>query len=78
MKTTYYFGVIEFGTFAPSDIHHASAPLAIIQRVDVVKEFETPEEASRFYEGGDFSDYVGVDATNQNGVQYQLVFQRHA
>jgi len=75
--TTYYYGIIEFGHFVPSDIHHASTPLAIIQRVDLVKEFETPEEASQFYEDGDFSDYVAVDTTNQNGVQYQLVFQKH-
>lgn len=77
MKTTYYYGIIEFGHFVPSDIEHPSIPLAIIQRVDVVKEFATPEEADQFYEHGNFSDYIGVDATNQSNVQYQLVFQKH-
>ena len=78
MKTMYFYGIIEFGYFVPSDIDKQSAPLAIIQRVDKVKEFATPEEAHQFYEDNDFSDYVAVDATNQNGVQYQLVFQKHA
>lgn len=78
MKTTYYFGIVEFGTFAPNDRNDASTPLAIIQRVDVVKEFETPEEAWQFYIEGKFDSYVSVDATNHNGVQYELVFKRHA
>lgn len=78
MKTTYYYGIIEFGHFVPSDIDHPSTPLAIIQRVDVVKEFEDPEDAWQFYIEGKFDSYVSVDATNQNGVKYQLVFQKHA
>lgn len=78
MKTTYYYGIIEFGHFAPSDIKHPSIPLAIIQRVDVVKEFETPEEAWQFYIEGKFDSYVSVDSVNQSDVKYQLVFQRHA
>ena len=78
MKTTYYYGIIEFGTFVPSDIDHPSTPLAIIQRVDVVKEFATPEEAWQFYVEGDFDSYVSTQATNHNGLQYELVFKRHA
>jgi hypothetical protein len=80
MKTTYYYGIIEFGHFAPSDIDHPSIPLAIIQRVDVVKEFETPEQAWQFYvdANGEYSSYVSVDSVNQSNVKYQLVFQRHA
>jgi hypothetical protein len=78
MKTTYYYGIIEFGHFAPSDIDHPSIPLAIIQRVDVVKEFETPEQAWQFYIEGKFDSYVSVDSVNQSDVKYQLVFQRHA
>jgi hypothetical protein len=78
MKTTYYYGIIEFGTFTPSDISRPSIPLAIIQRVDVVKEFEDPEDAWAFYIESKFSSYVSVDATDQNDVQYQLVFQKHA
>lgn len=80
MKTTYYYGNIEFGTFAPSDIATASYPIAILSRVNLVKEFETPEEAWQFYVDSDgaHKSYISVDATNQNGVQYQLVFKRHA
>jgi hypothetical protein len=77
--TTYYYGIIEFGTFTPTDIDRPSIPLAIIQRVDVVKEFDTPEEAWQFYvyADGAYSSYVSVDAVNQSNVQYQLVFQKH-
>jgi hypothetical protein len=77
--TTYYYGIIEFGTFTPTDIDRQSIPLAIIQRVDVAKEFETPEEAWQFYvdANGAYSSYVSVDAVNQSNVQYQLVFQQH-
>jgi hypothetical protein len=80
MKTTYYYGIIEFGHFVPSDIEHPSIPLAIIQRVDVVKEFATPEEAWQFYvdSNGAYSSYVSVDSVNQSNVKYQLVFQKHA
>lgn len=77
MKTTYYYGIIEFGTFAPSDIKSASTPLAIIHSVDVVKDFEDPEDAWAFYIEGKFDSYVSVDATDQNDVQYELVFKKH-
>jgi hypothetical protein len=79
MKTTYYYGIIEFGHFAPSDIDHPTIPLAIIQRVDIVKEFETPEEAWHYYviSNGAYSSYVSVDSVNQSNVKYQLVFQKH-
>jgi len=78
--TTYYYGIIEFGHFVPSDIDHPSIPLAIIQRVDVVKEFDEPVQAWQFYveANGAHSSYVSVDSVNQRNVQYQLVFQRHA
>jgi hypothetical protein len=83
MKTTYYYGIIEFGHFVPSDIDRPSIPLAIIQRVDVVKEFETPEQAWQFYVDANsaynaYSSYVSVDSVNQSNVKYQLVFQKHA
>jgi hypothetical protein len=79
MKTTYYYGIIEWGTFTPNDIDRPSIPLAIIQRVDVVKDFETPEEAWLFFVEADgaFSSYISLDAVNQNDVQYQLVFKQH-
>ena len=78
--TTYYYGIIEFGTFTPTDIDRPSIPLAIIQRVDVVREFDTPEQAWQFYveSDGAYSSYISVEATNQNGVKYELVFERHA
>jgi hypothetical protein len=78
--TTYYYGIIEFGHFAPNDIDHPSIPLAIIQRVDVVKDFKTPEQAWQFFvdASGEYSSYVSVDSVNQRNVQYQLVFQKHA
>jgi hypothetical protein len=77
--TTYYYGIIEFGTFTPTAIDRPSIPLAIIQRVDVVKEFDTPHQAWQFYVDADgaYSSYVSVDAVNQSNVQYQLVFQKH-
>ena len=80
MKTTYYYGIIEFGTFTPTDIDRPTIPLAIIQRVDIVKEFETPEEAWHYYvvSNGAYSSYVSVEATNQHGAKYELVFKRHA
>ena len=80
MKTTYYYGIVEFGTFVPTDIDHPSIPLAIIQRVDVVREFETPHQAWQFYVDADgaYSSYVSVEATNQHGAKYELVFKRHA
>ena len=80
MKTTYYYGIIEFGHFVPSDIDRPSIPLAIIQRVDVVKEFETPEQAWQFYvdADGEHESYVSLDATDENNVKYELVFKKHA
>lgn len=78
MKTTYYYGIIEFGTFAPNEITQKSTPLAIISRVDVVKEFDNPDDAWQFYIEGKFDSYISVDATNQNGLKYELVFKKHA
>ena len=80
MKTTYYYGNIEFGTFAPSDIATASSPLAIIHHINLVKEFETPEEAWQFYvdADGEHESYVSLDATDENNVKYELVFKKHA
>ena len=78
MKTTYYFGIVEFGTFAPNDIQTQCSPLAIIHRVDVVKEFDVPEDAWEFYCQGGFDSYVSTEATNHDGKKYELVFKRHA
>ena len=80
MKTTYYYGIIEFGTFAPSDIDHPSTPLAIIHRINLVKEFDTPEEAWQFYvdSNGEHESYISVDLIAEFGVKYELVFKKHA
>ena len=75
--TTYYFGNIEFGRYTPSNLMADSTPLAIIHRVDVVKEFDVPEDAWSFYCEGEFDSYVSVDAIDQNNVQYELVFKQH-
>ena len=75
--TTYYYGLIEFGRFAPSDLQEDSTPLAIIHRVDVVKEFDTPAQAWDYYTENGFDSYVGLDAIDQNNVQYELVFKQH-
>ena len=78
MKTTYYYGIVEFGQFKLTVEESKPTPLAIIQRVDVVKEFDVPEDAWQFYCEGGFDSYVSVDARDQNGVQYELVFKKHA
>lgn len=80
MKTTYYYGNIEFGRFTPSNITTESFPIAIIHRVDVVREFDTPEEGWQFYaeSSGAYEAYISVDAKDESNVQYELVFKKHA
>lgn len=75
--TTYYFGNIEFGRFAPTDIKQDSTPLAIVHRIDVVQEFDNPEHAWDYYAENGFDSYVSLDAEDQNGVKYELVFKQH-
>jgi hypothetical protein len=77
MMTTYYFGNIEFGRFAPSDLLEDSTPLAIIHRVDVVQEFDVPEDAWQYYCENGFDSYVSLDAVDKNNVKYELVFKQH-
>jgi len=76
MKTTYYYGDIEFGRFSKDGTE--STPLAILNRINLVKEFETPEQAWDFYcqSDGAHEAYISVDATDEDGVQYQLVFNK--
>ena len=76
MKTTYYYGDIEFGRFSVDGTQ--STPLAILNRINLVKEFETPEEAWQFYVDSDgaHESYISVDAIDEDGVQYQLVFNK--
>ena len=78
MKTTYYYGIIEFGNFRIGD--GEPSPLAIIHRINLVKEFDTPEEAWQFYvdSNGEHESYISVDSIDEFGVKYELVFKKHA
>jgi hypothetical protein len=77
--TTYYYGNIEFGRFVPTSVPSDGIPMAIIHRVDVVKEFDTPQEAWHFYTDADgaYESYVSLDAKDADDVQYELVFKQH-
>ena len=77
MKTTYYYGSVEFGRFGVGS--RDTTPLAIIHHVDIIKEFDTPDEAWQFYvdSGGAYSDYVSIDSVDENNVKYELVFKQH-
>ena len=74
--TTYYYGIVEFGDFNKGD---DSYPLAIIHRVDVVKEFDTPAQAWNYYinANGEHESYVSLDSKDELGVQYTLAFKQH-
>jgi hypothetical protein len=77
--TTYYYGNIEFGRFTPNSITTDSFPIAIIHRVNEVKEFDTPAQAWDHYinSNGEHESYVGFDAKDESNVQYELVFKQH-
>jgi hypothetical protein len=74
--TTYYYGNVEFGDFNKGD---DSYPLAIISRVNEVKEFDTPAQAWDHYinSNGEHESYVSLDSTDELGVQYTLTFKQH-
>ena len=78
MRTTYYYGIIEMGNFRIGD--GEPSPLAIIHRINLVKEFDTPEEAWQFYvdSNGEHESYISVDSIDEFGVKYELVFKKHA
>jgi hypothetical protein len=69
--TTYYYGIIEFGKF---EINGDSYPLAIIRRVDQVKEFDEPKEAFEFWAHSGSDSYVSTDAKDEDDNTYELVF----
>jgi hypothetical protein len=75
--TTYYYGVIEFGNFRIGG--GEPSPLAIIHRVNEVKEFDTPAQAWDHWtnSNGEHDSYVSVDAKDESNVQYELVFKQH-
>lgn len=70
--TTYYFGIIEFGTFSVGGTGH---PLAIIRRVDEVKEFDDPQDAFSHWMHSGCDAYVSQDATNEENERYELTFK---
>jgi hypothetical protein len=74
--TTYYYGIVEFGTFSKEEGGETS-PLAIIHRVDQVKEFDQPAEAWEYWVGSGSESYVSLDAKDEDGVQYELTFKQH-
>lgn len=76
MKTTYYYGDIDFGRFTVDGSE--SKPLAILNRINLIREFETPQEAWEFYclSNGEHESYISVDAKDEDDVKYQLVFNK--
>ena len=70
--TTYYYGIIEFGHFVFRDEKN---PLAIIRRVDEVKEFDDPQAAWEHFTNSGADSYVATNATDENGDTYELVFK---
>jgi len=73
--TTYYYGIIEFGEFNVDS--RDPSPMAIIHRVDEVKEFDRPAEAWAHWEQSSSDAYISVDAKDEFDVQYELVFKHH-
>jgi hypothetical protein len=74
--TTYYYGNIEFGNFVKGGDQY---PLAIIHRVNEVKEFDRPAEAWEHWvnSNGEHESYISLDAEDENNVKYELVFKQH-
>ena len=70
--TTYYYGIIEFGDF---EINGDSYPMAVIRRVDQVKEFDRPAEAWEYWVESGSDSYVGTDAKNEDDEAYEIVFK---
>jgi hypothetical protein len=73
--TTYYFGIVEYGRFSHED--GEPYPVAIIHRVDQVKEFDQPAEAWSHWVDSGSESYVSLDAKDEDGVQYTLTFKQH-
>ena len=69
--TTYYYGIVEFGQFK---INEDLFPLAIIRRVDQVKEFDRPAEAWQYWVESGSDSYVSADAVDEDGNKYELTF----
>lgn len=69
--TTYYYGIVEFGKF---EINGDDYPLAIIRRVDQVKEFDDPQDAWDYWTQSGTDAYVSTDAKDEEGNTYELTF----
>ncbi len=67
----YYYGIVEFGEFL---INNDTYPLAIIRKVDQVKEFTDPDQAWEFYTKSGSDAYVGEYAEDAHGQRYELAF----
>jgi len=77
--TTYYYGNIEFGRFVPNNITTDSFPIAIIHRINEVKEFDKPAQAWDYWvnSNGAHESYVSLDAKDESNIKYELVFKQH-
>lgn len=69
--TTYYYGIVEFGTF---EINGDCYPLAIIRRVDQVKEFDDPQQAFEFWAQCGSDSYISTNAKDEDDNAYEIVF----
>lgn len=58
---TYYFGDIEFGDFMKSNGDYY--PIALIHRVDEVRDFDTDQEADDYHMDQGYSAYLDVATT---------------
>lgn len=67
----YYYGIIEFGEFL---INNDTYPLAIVRRVDQIKEFTDPQEAWDFYVKSKCDSYISELAVDSNDKQYEIAF----
>jgi hypothetical protein len=67
----YYYGIIEFGEFL---INNDTYPLALVRRVDQVKEFATPQEAWDFYVQAKSDSYISESARDADDRQYEMAF----
>jgi len=66
---TYYFGAIEFGDFQKgNDLY----PVALVHRIDEVRDFADDEQADDYMVDQGFSAYLAVDAP------IEIYFKRHA
>ena len=68
----YYYGIIEFGEFL---INNDTYPMALVRKVDHVKEFTDPQDAWDFYVKESKCDsYVSELSEDANGQHYELTF----